>query len=299
MRNFSILGLVVLAATYPGTAQAFGASFYWYSCGTACLTDRIQNFEDVLLKAQVFNTALFFLSAFLLGLLVRYGGWQVGYTRKILAGVLYLAPFLYGYWWPFTQSHFLSTGQAMLALTVTCLVYLMCIAAMSAPIRCRIKPIEIAFASIDRPEDRPLTIPWLISSVVAMWLVLIVWQYSGSFQLHYVMLALFISGVGDALAEPVGLRFGRHKYSTRAIGTKKLYTRSLEGSACVFFSAVFGVLWVHNTTYGFTSDSEFFLALVLFPVVATFAEAKSPHTWDQPFIVGCCGLTASAISSIS
>jgi hypothetical protein len=34
------------------------------------------------------------------------------------------------------------------------------------------------------------------------------------------------------------------------------------------------------------------LAFLLLPTVATIAEARSPHTWDQPFIIGSCGLTA-------
>ena len=42
-------------------------------------------------------------------------------------------------------------------------------------------------------------------------------------------------GLGDGLAEPVGRIWGKHKYKVRAMCTSKRYTRSLEGSAVVFF----------------------------------------------------------------
>ena len=296
MKNLSLLAaLLVAAIVLPVKAKAFAPTFHWYQCGTSCLTHRYQSFLGTLLKAQAINAALFFGMAFLLGLLVRFRDWKVGYTRKILAGILYVAPFFYGYWWPFLfEARW--TGYVALSITATCLVFALCIATMCTPIRTRSTFFATAFASIDRPEDQPLTITWLISSVFAMWVVLMIWQFSDTFALHYVMLALFISGVGDALAEPVGLKFGRHKYSVRAIGTNKRYTRSIEGSACVFLSAIVGLIWVDNITYGFRNASEYYLALLLIPIVVTIAEAKSPHSWDQTFIVGCCGLTASTIT---
>ncbi len=299
MKRFFFLTSIVLALAIPEQATAIAPSFNWYGCGTSCLGYRIEKFEFVLLKAQAVNVILFFSVAFVLGLLVRFQDWPVGYTRKILALILYVAPFQYGYWWTYTDEWFVHKGHSTVALTLTCVVYGSCIAAMSSPIRKRVKLFEIAFLAIDRPEDRPHTIAWLLTSILALWLVLLTWQLSGAFALHYAMLALFISGVGDALAEPIGLKYGRHKYSTSALGTSRRYTRSLEGSACVFACAVIGVIWVHLATYGFSSNLEFFLSLLLFPIVATIAEAKSPHTWDQPFIVASCALTAFIITTIT
>jgi len=52
------------------------------------------------------------------------------------------------------------------------------------------------------------------------------------------------------------------------------------------------VLLVH----GFNLDARGLAALALFPIVGAVAEAKSPHTWDQPFIFASCALVALGLS---
>jgi hypothetical protein len=46
----------------------------------------------------------------------------------------------------------------------------------------------------------------------------------------------YITGVGDGLAEPVGIWLGKHKYKTRSCFSPRRYTRSWEGSARCAFS---------------------------------------------------------------
>ncbi len=86
----------------------------------------------------------------------------------------------------------------------------------------------LAFRAIDREEDRPHTLEWLISQAVAglAAIVGIMMFLSSSVRqdaddkgarLMLVMIPILINGVGDGLAEPVGIRFGKHKYKTRAL----------------------------------------------------------------------------------
>ena len=144
------------------------------------------------------------------------------------------------------------------------------------------------FLSFDRPEDRPYTLLWLISQFVASYLVLIpLSYYLYSIDRGYLLfIPILINGLGDGLAEPVGIRFGKHRYQTRALFSQRTYTRSLEGSACVFVSAVLAILLLADQF----SALQLIIALILIPPVMTLTEAFSPHTWDSPFLYLVGGL---------
>jgi len=187
-----------------------------------------------------------------------------------------------------------SPYSPIMTATLSLGVFITLLMSLSAPVRNRVPMFATAFAAIDRPEDRPFTLTWLITSVLAAWAVLVLWLWLSPETAGYLFVALFISGIGDALAEPVGLYFGKHPYTTRALGTDRRYIRTYEGSATVFLSGVVAVLIVH----GFSMDPKALLALALFPVVGMLAEAKSPHTWDQPFIMLSCALVAVSISAV-
>ena len=97
---------------------------------------------------------------------------------------------------------------------------------------------------------------------------------------NLITMTVFISVFGDGLAEPVGYKFGRHKYKTRALFTKRLYERSWEGSTCVFLSAIAIILAMYHTM----TFLQLIYMLILMPPLMTLTEAKSPHTWDNPFM---------------
>jgi dolichol kinase len=161
--------------------------------------------------------------------------WRVGYTRKLLVLVFNAPAYMAGapYLMGMQYSHQLQFS--VVTVTVSTIIWMLCIATLSQPLRKRSAFLRTVFAAIDRPEDRPYTLPWLLSSTAATWAVIVAWLLLLPANTYvYLMIALLISGIGDALAEPVGLRFGRHKYAVRALGSDRMYTRSLEGSACVW-----------------------------------------------------------------
>jgi len=246
---------------------------------------RIEAMRDFWTYMAIF-VAVFLGGTYLLGRQVRKRGWKVGYTRKAHALMLYFLPYIAmqgpsPYPWTVTAS--ITLGVFMLLLML-----------MSAPIRSRVPALATAFASIDRPEDRPFTLTWLITSVIAVWGIVIAWYLAAPETVGYMFVAFFISGIGDALAEPVGLYFGRHPYTTKALGTDRTYIRTWEGSATVFVSGIVAVLLLH----GLALDARGVAALALFPIVGALVEARSPHTWDQPFIIASCGLVAVGLSFI-
>jgi phytol kinase len=162
------------------------------------------------------------------------------------------------------------------------------------PVRVRVQVFQTMFSSFDRPEDRPHTLLWLTTQIIAGYMVLIpmsmLFARYGMAELAFI--PVIIHGLGDGLAEPVGIRFGRHKYSTRTFMSRaRRHTRSYEGSACVL---IVGILAVAGFHHSFTT-AQFIVALLTVPILTTLAEAWSPHTWDTPYMFLVCGATLLSV----
>ncbi len=216
------------------------------------------------------------------GLLVRYKGIKVNYTRKINHFALFFIPVILRSIFPFERS-FKTFIFGCIIGTLLFIIYF-------KPIRDKISIIATMFLSFDRPEDRPNTLWWLVTQVFVGYLVLvpavIIFVQNGLAELIWI--PLLIITFGDGLAEPVGIRFGRHKYETYAFFSKKKYVRSLEGSACVFLASIIVVMVFHSSF----NQLQFITALIFIPFLMTFVEAFSPHTWDTPtlFLAGYSAL---------
>ena len=212
------------------------------------------------------------------GLLVRHKGIKVNYTRKINHFALFFVPV-------FLRSVF-PNEQSLLRFIIGCVIGTLILFIYIRPIRDKISIIATMFLSFDRPEDRPNTLWWLFTQILAGHIIfvptVIFFVLNGLAGLIWI--PLLIIAFGDGLAEPVGIRFGRHKYETYALFSKKKYIRSLEGSACVFLASIIVVVVFHPS---FT-QLQFIIALILIPFLMTLIEAFSPHTWDTPtlFLAG-------------
>jgi dolichol kinase len=226
--------------------------------------------------------------AYATGLLVQIRHVKVNYTRKINFFNLFLLPFLLKRLFPFEHTPTLIvfggalTGVFFLVLT--------------EPVRKRVPVFATMFASFDRPEDRPNTLFWFVTQILGGYAVLLpmgaVFAQRGISELMFI--PILIHGIGDGLAEPVGVRWGSHKYSVRAfLDRNRRYTRSWEGSACVWISGLIGVAAFQAS---FTSV-EFAMALLMVPALMTFAEAWSPHTWDTPYMFLAGTLSILAITA--
>ncbi|MGE0809704.1 MAG: hypothetical protein AB7N69_03690 [Immundisolibacter sp.] len=228
-------------------------------------------------------------SAYFLGLWVIRRGVRVNYTRKIFHFILFFCPLFLADHLPF---------QASVTTTLLSgLMFLLCIGTFVRPLRAKSAFLSTAYAAIDRPEDRPFTLLWVSTQVVATYLVIVLmvlWlaQY-GKQPLIYI--AVLVAGIGDGLAEPVGVRFGKRKYRVKALFTDRSYTRSLEGSACVFLSAILAILILRPQF----SETQLLLAFAIVPIAMTLAEAFSPHTWDGPFLYLVGGLSLVGVLELS
>ena len=225
--------------------------------------------------------ALLFLIQYVCGLLVIHRNIKVNYTRKIFHFGFFLLPVSllsvveYEY------------SAATFAMDIVCVFAFFSF--FIAPIRKRVKLISIMFHSFDRPEDRPLTLTWLFSQFAASYLVLIplLVYFDRHDMLPLIMIIILANGVGDGLAEPVGIRYGKRKYTTYALLTKKKYVRSYAGSTCVYVATFLAILMYQQ----YFSSIQLIVALLTIPILIALAEAFSPHTWDSPLIYAVGGIS--------
>jgi len=212
--------------------------------------------------------------AYLLGIAVIKYQIKVNYTRKINHFFVFFLPYLLKLFFPFKETLFTQIIISCVGLA-TLAIYLM-------PIRSNIRLVKNMFAAFDRPEDRPYTLKWLFTQYLFTYMVAVpLWLIFNKLgHTEAILIIILINAIGDGLAEPIGIAWGKHKYNVRAIFTKRTFSRSLEGSAVVFFVAII-VIYLFKSHF---NQSQFIVALLLVPIISTLAEAKSPHTWDSPFI---------------
>jgi len=231
-----------------------------------------------MLSAFWLNTIIKFFSLCLIsygtGSLVFHKDVKVNYTRKMNHFALFFLPMVLDKIIPY--------GKSLDLFILACILTICTLIIYIQPIRSRVPVVMRMFLSFDRPEDRPFTLKWLSTQIIAGYVVIIpaiiLFIQAGYDDLIFI--PVLINGIGDGLAEPVGIRFGKHKYQTTALFTKRKYERSLEGSSCVFIASLVIILLFRSSF----SNMEFIWALLVLPFAMTIAEAFSPHTWDTPFL---------------
>jgi len=112
---------------------------------------------------QLIKGLILFSVQYSCGLLVRYKGIKVNYTRKINHFVLFFVPLYVDRVFAYEETFVLFVLGAILAV-LSLLIYL-------EPVRKRISVIRTMFLSFDRPEDRPYTFLWLVTQIAAGFLV--------------------------------------------------------------------------------------------------------------------------------
>ncbi|MGY5858403.1 MAG: hypothetical protein RTU63_03470 [Candidatus Thorarchaeota archaeon] len=225
--------------------------------------------------AQLIKGLLMFSTQISTGLIVKHKGVKVNYTRKLNHFVLFLVPVLLDSLFPYEHSVYSLVTSAIIAV-IPLLMYV-------KPIRSRNRVIALMFLSFDRPEDRPHTLRWLITQTAIGYLIMVPMGviYLSMGLEFLIFIPILINGLGDGLAEPIGVRFGRHSYSVRALFTEKKYVRTVEGSLCVYFASILIIILFGPV---FPTQFQLILALLIIPIVMTAAEAVSPHTWDTPLL---------------
>lgn len=221
---------------------------------------------------------------FVLGWLVVRRSWNVNHTRKILGVLMFAGALFAGAAIPFIASPALVIASNLIVIFYFALLL--------PRFRKRSQFLKTAFASIDRPEDRPHTLSWFLSSYVVSSLVFLTFMWwAVPHQPVIWMLVVTSVALGDIASGAVGYRFGRVRYAVPSLAPNKQYTRSLEGSAALFLTVLTVVFVFHSGL----PPTLFWKFAILLPAAITLAEAMSPHTWDEPAMFFAAMLTSMAI----
>ncbi len=94
----------------------------------------------------------------------------------------------------------------------------------------------------------------------------------------YAVVGYLVAGWGDAIAEPVGVRYGKHKYKVPSLGGVPA-TRSFEGSLSVFMVGYFAA-YISLLFLGKPCDTGLIAALLV-SFAVTITEAISIHGLDN------------------
>ncbi|MEZ4414487.1 MAG: hypothetical protein R3E10_01910 [Gemmatimonadota bacterium] len=149
------------------------------------------------------------------------------------------------------------------------------------------------FGALAREKDRPHAgrLVWVPMLATAVGGLLSEWWWG-----PYAAVGYLVGGWGDALAEPVGTRWGAHPYRVPGLFGIRAH-RTVEGSLAVLGASVLAVL-VWAALGGAWCGADTVLAALAIGGVAVVVEAASPHGSDNLTLqVVSSGLAAALLSS--
>lgn len=133
------------------------------------------------------------------------------------------------------------------------------------------------YEALARERDEPHRSLYIIFSYLATLLGgLISHIYLGPAALA----GLLVTGLADALAEPVGVRFGRHRYRVLTLSSTRC-ERSLEGSLAVFLASLACVTAAALLSPAIGYSPALWWAAPVIALCCALVEAVSPHGWDN------------------
>ena len=235
---------------------------------------------------QLIKYLLISIIQYIMALLVVYKNAKVNYTRKVIHISYFLIPQL-------LDIILIKYKKNLYTECWNIWIILLLLILLSEKIRKKISIINTMFKAVDRPEDRPYTLIWFSTQIIATLVIVIPFgiYFSHKNRVGLIFIPILINGLADGLAEPIGIRFGKHKYKTRACLSNRKYERSYEGSFCVFIVSFI----IIASYYKYINLYQYIFCLLTIPILITFTEAFSPHTWDSPciFFVVCSLLCIS------
>jgi phytol kinase len=135
---------------------------------------------------------------------------------------------------------------------------------------------SILFNAVARPGDKPYEKFYVIIPFIMTALGGIVSNVAFG---KYAVIGYITTGWGDAVGEPVGTRWGRHRYRVPTFTGIRAY-RSIEGSIAVFFASLAGCIIV--TLFGFNLPLLTVIYISLITALITMTvEAFTFHSIDN------------------
>lgn len=207
-------------------------------------------------------------------------------SRKINHVAVFVGGALTFCWLPETMAR---VNLYTVATLILLLVFITCYQQKS-------KPFSYIYAANSRVSDAPNTMfffwfSWVVS-VAALAIIDLLFT-----NMAVTRMAILIVGVADGVAEPIGRRFGQHRYPVFSFGAsfgsgataRAATARSIEGSLAVWI-ATFVIMLGFSTHSGSTVHRG--LAAAFTASLVTMVEAISPRGCDNfTLLLTAAGLT--------
>ena len=135
---------------------------------------------------------------------------------------------------------------------------------------------KVLYEGIGREQDHPhrslyIGVPFITTAIGGL--------LNNYLFAELALVGYLVSGWGDAIGEPIGVRFGRHRYKVPSL--KGVYCeRSIEGSIAIFLMSSFGTAVALILISGIIWWFVILIALVV-GLAAALIEAVSPHGLDN------------------
>ncbi len=186
--------------------------------------------------------------------------WPTGYTRKLFHFLIFSTAFITHLIWEVP-------GVCLFGATTTMVIgYALSRGSGNA-----------MYEAMARETDEPRRTFYIVVAYIATLLGGLV---NNIFFPRAAVLGYLVCGIGDALAEPVGTRFGKHRYRVLAMGGVRAF-RSLEGSSSLFLvSTLILILFIGLSPNAALTPLSIAIAFLI-AAISTAIEAVSPHGWDN------------------
>lgn len=234
----------------------------------------IDNFPSVNLILCLFPASVVwsFLALFIAGTCKRKLHWKTGYTRKLFHFFIFISAFFY-------QKYLGLPGVFVLGWSVTIVLIFACIKGNG----------NLFYEALAREKDAPFRTKYIIYSYLATFVGGVLANILFG---KYAIVGYAITGIADAVAEPIGTRFGKHQYRVFSFDKTKVSYRSLEGSFAVFVSSAAIYMLAFYCTQ--TIFPEIYIKVLVMAFLCTLTEAFSPSGFDNLLLQ----VTGSFIASI-
>lgn len=201
-----------------------------------------------------------FIALFLAGWLKKNKNWRTGYSRKLFHFIIFFAASA-------IQLKFKLGGLFVFGWGVSAiLIYTIY----------KGKP-HILYEALAREKDIPKQTYFIIMPYLATLFGGLASNFF--FPPLCAMAGYLITGLADAVAEPIGTKWGKHRYKVPSASGVASF-RSYEGSLAVFVASIIcigiSVMFIDITTLNYIIPK-----IAIIGIVITLVEAISPHGWDN------------------
>lgn len=188
----------------------------------------------------------------------RLWSWKVGYTRKFFHFMIFAVASGLQYWKGIGGVFILGWAVSIVIL------YLVWKGKASR-----------YYLLLARPKDEPHSTRYIIYPYLATFLGGVVNNFF--FAPIAAVTGYLVAGLGDAIGEPVGARWGRHQYPVYSWGSSVKSYRSFEGSFAVFLISMIAFA---IPMYMYQLPMEWH-KITIAAIIAAIVEGISPHGWDN------------------